>query len=307
MNGFEAPIVQQALVSVNAVYDRSFYVKRTKTQRPDSVIPYVNLDPYNFTAKRHELAFTQKVKSAHLNSRSGSNLHDLPIFTSFNGMDITGNFKKNGANTEEERDELYRQMRKRVNFVGVNLTTINVENNNRSDNVSVMIGGMVTIQNTGPYRFGNMERVVWDVPPFSNDTSKLSMLSDHLPKSKCVALVLPYEQAIKHELDMAPGRVAAALSSNSSKSETLENERLLAEGLVELMEYCGLKDADIAVEKALNDTRVGDKRNPARIYLRKIIEAARLVMSEVDSRVIGTASNDAHPGETIDLLLRHGM
>lgn len=309
MQGFENPIVPQALVSVNAVYDRPFYIKRTRTQRADAMIPYVGNDPHNFSAMRHELAFTQQGKTAHLSapSQSGTGQNDLPIFTSFNGMDITGNYKMSG-NTDEEREELYRKMRARVNFVGVNLTTINVQNSNRSDAVSVMIAGMVTVQNTGPFRFGNMDRVVWDVPAFGNDQGLLNMQSHYLPKTKHVALLLPYEEALKKEVDSAPSRIAAVLSSSNSKSEPLENERIFAESMSELFKVCGIPDTEMEkIAKALTNTSVSDKKNPARVVLKKLIYAARLLTSEVDSRVIGTAANSAHPGGKIDLLLRHAM
>lgn len=312
MQGVDNPVTPQALVVVNATYDRRFYHQRAKTQRANVITPYGGLDADNFKACRHELAFTQPGVSAHLNapSQSATSQNDLPIFTSFNGMAIDSKYKLDGSNTDEEMDELYRKMRAKVKFVGINLTTIDASNSNRNDAMSIVLGGMMTVNNTGEKRLGNMDRVVWDVPVFANDKERRAKLGHYLPRTKHVGLILPYDEAVKRELDAMPGRIVSVIKKNYVKDETLENERIFTEAMVALFkEMTGESTATInsRLVQALENPIENGQPNPKRSALRRFLETARYVTAGVDERVIGTAADSAFPGNNVDLLLRHSM
>lgn len=104
-----------------------------------------------------ELVFANKSSSKVNFKRKLTRISDLCVFSSFNGMFVTGG----GYVTDEDRKE----KRKTIQFMGVSELTSNHKHGvHNEDEIVVQIGGTRTIVNngSGPVNVGDI--VMWDMP-----------------------------------------------------------------------------------------------------------------------------------------------
>ena len=314
-NGVYNAVTPQALCVVNAVYDRRLYHARSHTESADYACLYPRGEAANFSARRHELAFTTSAprKLASVGGQMSSTQNDVPLLTSFNGLAISKNdvqgLVAGAENGEEDKlEQLYRVLRDQVRFVGVNLQTVDAVNANRSDIMASVIAGMFTVVNTGPSRINIMEKVVWDVPALPFDKRRGAGATR--AGGKALAQIKSYTECVKEAVRATPRRVGAALQASESAGgdddfAVVTIEKALGGELARLVAACGNVDVATA-KKNLAAALTNEKSKPAVAFTR-FIEGVRHLTDEVDSRVIGTATHSAQPGAQADILIRHAV
>ena len=303
--GVYNPVTEQALCVLNAVYNRQLYAKRLRSALNSEHLCFEKGTSHDYSARRHELAFATNDQYS-VGSQMSSGQNDVPLLTSFNGLGVSNQEVKalrNQFDKEDFMEELYRLVRSKVRFIGVNLATVNAENNNRADQMAIVFAGLITVTNTGPARINIMEKVVWDVPPVIDDKENYGKPSKALPGTKAVAMIKSYKAEAKKLLDAAPKRIAGALARGVAPLDRAQTkEASLAQSLSRLIAAASGKTVQAAsygLQSALTDN------DEARDALASAMETMRFFTDELDSRIIGTASNSAHPGQQLDVLVRH--
>jgi hypothetical protein len=317
-NGVHNAITPQALCVVNAVYDRRLYHARSRTESADHVCLFPRGEAANFSARRHELAFTTAAvrKLGTVGGQMSSTQNDVPLLTSFNGLAIAkkdvDHFVQQIAKTGDDDviEELYRLIRSKVRFIGVNLQTIDAANANRSDVMACVIAGMFTVINTGPTRLNIMEKVVWDVPRIAMDRRLVNGSSSAGGGgSKSLAQIKSYNSCVREVIEMTPRRVGTALDAAGDDHYNIVTlERSLGDELVNIIASALVNNDASKVRQDLSRALLnnGGKNKTAQAF-KRFIEGVRHLTDEVDSRVIGTATHSAQPGAQADILIRHAV
>jgi hypothetical protein len=273
MSGFSAyqsaPVTQQAVVTVNAGFDRFFCNVRKELANEAADQRYLSTDDHCFTIQQREMVFRLNPKFNDIISRpdsfNGINDMALKVFSSANKFpDADKKFRMSMSRTPLSAFSRDAMLRSTVSFVGVAMQPIDYLNTNQKDNVAVQAAGSCTIWNTGNKVIRPGQRIIWDFP---EDPKKLAGKRKTIagePMHKHLFATLPLESAFGDARSTSYDFVTA-LEEIHIKGETEEGKSL--QDSVEGGDYTG--------------------------FLRK----ALYLYEDVRSRIIGIALSGAAPGE----------
>lgn len=290
MNGYSAyqsaPVTQQAVVTVNAGFDRFFCLHR-KAETDASKLDdrYMSTDDHCFTVQQRELVFRLNPVYNDVISRpdryNGVNDMALKVFSSANRFPSHLAFKSRmggGPLSSAGRDAV---LRSAVSFVGVAQQPVDFMNTNQKDNVAVQVGGSCTIWNTGTRPIRPGQKIVWTFPAGTEQVGA-GRKRKHIagePVDKHLFAVQPLEAEFSDGKSMAAHDFVSALFSIhdpfSAAPETEEGKALKK-----------VTDGALTRDKLID-------------YTRKAI----VLYEEVRSRVIGIALSGANPGQQFDIML----
>lgn len=297
MAGYSAfqgsPVTQQAVVSVNAGFDRLFSNYRKGLGSAKTVLS--SADDHVFTVQQRELVFRLNPRFDKLINRpmlNGINDLALKVFSSCNNWPKPGNIGMSFSNGRPMSDDAAR--RAMVTFVGVAVTPVDFMNTNQKDNLAVQVAGSCTIYNTGskPIRAG--QKVIWDfgIDETKEGTNKRKRISGQ-PSGKVHFQVLPLEAAFG-DADVTKATATDFVSFLMSYHKhigpnpaTTEEAASLAKSIASLVPAGGIPAGSTLDTDAM------------KTYLRKVL----VMYEEVRSRVIGIALSGAAPGEQFDIML----
>ncbi len=292
--GIGSPVTPQSYVVVNGQFDRPFFQKRCGQ---GSVSPWGSVSEENFAMMKHELAFSFNDPLLMPRGMSlGANDPELRFFTSANGIPINAS---GGAGTKAETDllatpggseYLRRKIRSRLNFIGVNLTTMpSVKSGNT--HASVAVAGAVTLINTGPQRIDIGQRVVWDLPHFDTDPAGGAVVSSYgTPSSKKLFQTVGWDEANANSTKKLLQYIAKADPSTDPDVEEMN------ELFGPFAAHCA-KNPNLDIKECIS--------SDSTCALENMLSGFAELQRELEFRVIGTALTIAEPGAPFDLLLRY--
>ena len=293
--GIGSPVTPQSYVVVNGQFDRPFFQKRIGS---GSTSPWSGVSEENFALMKHELAFTFNDPLIMPRGLSnGINDPDLRFFTSANGIPVNPSNQTGHLNETElsllqnpnSSEFLRRKIRGRLNFVGVNLTTMPTPVSGNT-HASVAVAGAVTVINSGPEMIDIGSRVVWDLPFFDSDPDATRVVASYgSPTSKCLFQTLPWDCAKKNSVHNTLSYLA---SGDHSDADVQEMNDLYSEFAT------AVANNTAGTLTALNHN---DASQSVENFLSGFIELQR----DLEFRVIGTALTRAEPGAPFDMLLRY--
>ena len=245
------PITPHGSVVVNAAYDFAQYAK--------AINPATTLksnwpgDAAYHRIHKKELVFRHRDTSKR--KRTSYNEPDLHVFSVCNGL--------------EGKSEGIAHTRNLCSFIGVSNTDLEVGSVRHA---SVLVAGLVTVENTGHNRIDPGDKLVWDVPQIDGKAGRK------------LFQILPYHCAVKE----------------AHVSHCLDVGEKLSEGVALDKDNT---DAGICAKAARRAgiTQENFKSKEFQLFLKLFTE----VTKEVDSRVIGTAMSKADIDQKVDILVRH--
>jgi hypothetical protein len=279
--GISMPITAMATSVVNAQVDRRSFVDR---MRNNKATPYGKGDKHSYGVAKHELVFTMPTDRAYM-LHNGMNDPECSVFSSVNGWKLNQDeaaiyekSKSAGHNDKKlNHDTLNRSICKRLRFMGMCNTTQTDPDSHLSSHVSVTVGGLVTIFNTGPRTLNIGDRVVWEIPPFTQDNDG-AMNPKGTPGEKLLFRTLPYDHSAQSTFD---GMVGAS-------DDGTEDGRFIKTEL----------------NKCVEELSSGQDVDSIKKTLRTFVDVAVECSRELDGRVIGVCLKRAEPGEPFDILMR---
>jgi len=297
MSGWSAyqasPVTEQAVVSVNAGFDRFFcnFRQRQPNDKMDS--RYVSTDDHSFTVMQRELVFRLNPKYDNLITRpagfNGVNDMALKVFSSANRFPDPGllrvSMSAHKTMNDFQKDFLLRDA---LAFVGVAKQPVDFLDTNSKDTVAVQIGGSCTIWNTGGYTIRPGQKLVWDLPLDANKPGTKRKQPAGEPAQKYLFSVAPLESVL--QLNAPNHDFATALFDMHdpwSAAPTEEGKFLK-------------KNLDL-MQAQFKDSVPKDKK--------PFVDFARHVMilyEEVRSRVFAIALSGGAPGQQVDVMLCSG-
>lgn len=281
MAGFSAyqqsPVTQQAVVTVNAGFDR-FFSSYRKAQKSDAVDDrYTTTDDNCYTVMQRELVFRLNPSYNRLINRpdtQGVNDMALKVFSSANKFPNANSLKvRLSGDGLSERESL---MRNAVSFVGVATTPVDYMNTNQKDTLAVQVGGSCTIWNTGTKVIRPGQKIIWDFPDLDlSASSKLKRKISGEPIEKKLFATMPLESAYLNSSGQATDFVTAIFGVDNPLGDPKG-----AEG----------KSLKASISKL---TTGPESVEAHKQYLKKVI----VMYEELRARVIGIALSGAAPGE----------
>jgi hypothetical protein len=294
MAGYSAyqgsPVTQQAVVSVNAGFDRMYCNFRKEQDQSQVPRDLVSNDDHCFSIQQRELVFRLKNKyDKSLLKRPATNgINDmmLKVFSSANMFPDARRFRPlNRMPATHLSDRAV--LRDTVCFVGVAATPIDYMNKNQKDNLAVQVSGSCSIWNTGGYNIRPGQKIIWDMPSGPSGNLKRKTIMGE-PLNKQLFAVMPLECAYTdggHQTayDFVSGLIETHPHLDKDKVGKTEEAKMLSAKLEELA----------AVPTG------GSRVKPMKEYLQLVIS----MYEEMRSRVIGVALSGARPGESFDIML----
>jgi hypothetical protein len=141
----QAPVTQQAVVTVNAGFDRFFCNVRKQLASTDKIDDrYKSTDDHNYTIQQRELVFRFNPKYNDVINRpdafNGVNDMALKVFSSVNNFpDADKKFRASLSRTALSNFSKDAVLRSTVSFVGVAMQPVDYLNLNQKDNVAVQV------------------------------------------------------------------------------------------------------------------------------------------------------------------------
>lgn len=285
-----APVTQQAVVTVNAGFDRYFCAVRKSQGEDKSDDRFLSSDDHCYTIQQRELVFRLNPKYNGLINRpdtfNGVNDMALKVFSSANNFPAARRLKmtlSRSALSEFGKDAVLRDA---VTFVGVAVQPVDYLNTNQKDNVAVQIGGSCTVWNTGNKVIRPGQKIIWDFP---EDTTKIAggkrkaILGE--PNDKRLFATLPLESAYTDAKTTAYDFVSAvfAIHDPLAAAPPTDEGRSLGKSIAKIT--------------AANDDDV--RKLALAEYSRKLL----ILYEELRTRVIGIALSGAAPGGQFDIVL----
>jgi len=304
--GIGNPVTPQSYVVINGQFDRTFFQRRiAPTSGGSSRTPWNNVVEDNFDMCKHELAFS--FNDAMLMPRgpsNGVNDPELRYFTSANGIPVSSSSPNGTSVTEvqllgapqgDAQEYLRRKIRSRLNFIGVNLTSLHGVSTGNT-HASVAVAGAVTVINTGPHRIDIGNRVVWDIPLFDSDPASASIVASYgMPQTKKQFMTLPWEKA---QLNSTASTLDYLFRHTNGKSASQDAD---AQVQLNLTDNLCRKIKEMGIDNSTDLLQNAESRTVLEPFLKGFIEIQR----ELEFRVIGTALTRAEPGAPFDMLLRY--
>jgi hypothetical protein len=279
-----APVTQQAVVTVNAGFDRYFCAVRKSQGEDKSDDRFLSSDDHCYTIQQRELVFRLNPKYNGLINRpdtfNGVNDMALKVFSSANNFPAARRLKmtlSRSALSEFGKDAVLRDA---VTFVGVAVQPVDYLNTNQKDNVAVQIGGSCTVWNTGNKVIRPGQKIIWDFP---EDATKIAggkrkaILGE--PNDKRLFATLPLESAYTDAKTTAYDFVSAAFAIHDPLAAAPPTDEGKSLGK-SIAKFLGAGTAE-AQKLALAE------------YSRKML----ILYEELRTRVIGIALSGAAPGE----------
>jgi hypothetical protein len=301
MAGYSAfqnsPVTSQAVVTVNAGFDRLFCTYRKELNDTDKDARYVSADDACFTVQVREPVFrlTDSLNSlAGLNRpeyTNGVNDMALKVFSSANNFPsatVISSTMPRGRMLPSQRDHI---LRSSLIFVGVAVTPVDYQNKNQKDNLAVQVSGSVTILNTGEHRIRPGQKIVWDLPQDRTTAGSKRKYHTTGPQDKHMFVVQPLEAAYNGPGNQRNFDFLTALHQTAPHATPALAAAALAKEDAQMLSGAmqGFADAD-------DDER---KKDMLINYARKLL----VLYEETRSRVIGIALSGADPGQRFDIML----
>ena len=272
-----APVTQQAVVSVNAGYDRHFCNYRKQLDDKRKHADFVTQDDSCFTIQQRELVFRLNPRFDGLISRpkaNGINDISLKVFSSVNNFPSHTEIERFSSPLMHNFQQMH-ILRSAITFVGVAVQPIFYENTNSKDTVAVQVAGSHTIWNTGDKIIKPGQLVVWDIPKPKNlqPAGKKQRMIPGEPLDKKLFATLPIESVF----------------------EDTDGTKLY--DFLEYVDKVHLKDSPTTAEGNAMDAAV--RANDHKAYNKILLT----LYEEIRSRIIGVALSGANPGEQFDILI----
>jgi len=271
-----APVTQQAVVTVNAGFDRLFCNFRKAQDLTKANSSYRSTDDHCYSIQQRELVFRLKPKFERLINRpsTGNGVNDmtLKVFSSVNMFPEHTRLRNVVNKLVPTAVSAAAILRDAITFVGVAATPVDYLNQNQKDNLAVQVAGSCTIWNTGTKVIRPGQKIVWELP---NVTAMVGSKRKNIqgePLDKFLLATMPLESVY------ADGKQAYDF----------------VDGLMQMHPH-GTHAVGTSEEAKLLDSLMGAHDD----YLRAVIS----MYEEVRTRVIGVALSGASPGESFDIML----
>jgi hypothetical protein len=283
-----APVTQQAVVTVNAGFDRFFCNARKDMKDTNLDDRYKKTDDHCFTIQQRELVFRLNPKHNRLITRpdsfNGVNDIALKVFSSCNSFPDARLFKTSLQKTPLSTFSKDAVLRNAISFVGVALQPVDYMNTNQKDNVAVQVAGSCTIWNTGTHVIRPGQKIVWNFPGAPGSGSKRKQPTGE-PINKMLLSVAPLESELADNKSMSYDFVSALFAIHDPMPAT------------------GAPATDEAISLAASITMPGDTAAEMKDKYIEFSKKLLVLYEELRSRVIGIALSGAAPGDQFDIML----
>ena len=286
MSGFSAyqssPVTQQAVVTVNAGFDRFFASVRKAQPNDKTDRRYLTSDDNCYTVQQRELVFRLNPRYNEIINRpegfNGVNDMALKVFSSANRFPDALRFRQAMARTDLSKFSRETILRDAISFVGVAMQPVDYMQTNSKDTLAVQVAGSCTIWNTGTKVIRPGQKIVWDFPsdPSQDIGVKRKQIAGE-PQSKRLFMTMPLESCFGNTKSINHDFVSALFDIHDPFNPQTDEAKSLAESL-------------------------GPSKAQYTDFARKVC----FLYEEVRSRVIGIALSGAAPGESFDVMLCSG-
>jgi len=284
-----SPVTQQAVVSVNAGYDRFFCNYRKNDKDTNKHPQYISTDDHNYTIQQREIVFRLNPRFDNVINRprqAGVNDIALKVFSSLNNVPNPAVLSLMvPARGKAVSQNAY--LRSMFSFVGVAQTVSMYENKNSKDNLAVQVSGSCSIHNTGPKPITAGMKVCWDLPPnepLAAGTKRKIVMPQGVPMDKHLFSTVPLDEILA---DGSGSRLYDFANYIMNAHDFMGAAPATEEAKMLAMLYNGLR---------------AQNPNPAAVeeFIRTI---TTMYEEHCRSRVIGVALSSAGPGEQFDICL----
>jgi hypothetical protein len=277
------PVTQQAVVTVNAGFDRHFCNYR-KNLIASNKVPATELhtsDDNCYTVQQRELVFRLKpMYDDKTNKPRGTGVNDiaLKVFSSINNFFMPSKVMPLTKLPQDWKS----QVMSAVSFVGVAVTPADYTNHNFKDNLAVQVAGSCTIANTGSSSITAGQLVCWDIPEMAKVGKKRALPAGE-PLDKYLFATVPLDDI---------------LEDKKTTTRSYDFARFF------------VKAHSLDVGKTATDDEVKNHFIELTQNSTDFEELIRFVCMNyeqmVRSRIIGIALSSAQPGDNFDILLQSG-
>lgn len=272
---FNNPAEKQGLVVTNATLDRQEIARRRckdKRRTNRLLVPGCNSTVTDevLTIQPHDLTFRTAQTKAQARNYQDTEIH---VIGSTNGLDV---------NDKGNRTSAMRRKRKRsqLQFAGVAVTKAvfrqDASANEHEMNLPTQIGGVCTIQNTGPNRISVGDLVVWDLPAIGVEAEGCNLSGC---KEKQFFITKPY----------------STIGGDGAKQHCYDQAQFMTD-----MQAAGGEDLPDFVKNLRSMKDDDDWSN-----LSNLVDQFQTYVDDQRGRVIGRALSSAKPGHVFDIMLGH--
>lgn len=275
--GIGMPITQLATSVVNGQVDRRAFYSRFRNEEDT---PFAKGSEACYGVAKHELVFTTSNDKGRILS-AGVNDPACSVFSSVNGLKLDKNastlfdeYKESRA--PQARARLEQAIARKIKFVGMCNTMQTDPNSHLSSHVSITVGGLVTIHNTGNHTMNIGDKIAWTLPSFSSYDDGC-VVPKGTPPDKLLLRTVP----------------AHKLLDDYNLKHVLDDGMNVQDGIV--------KDEFDALFSAIQTDKT--KVSLAK-HLPRFFDVISEYQRAVDYQLIGVCLKRAAPGEPMDVLLR---
>jgi hypothetical protein len=160
------PVTQAGKVIINGHYDQSDNNKRRQNLKNGVALYKGPVDQNTVSIKQYELCMRKKTvygQTGDLNAPLNA------VFSTTNGFGL--------------KNQTYYELLESIEYAGFAQVKNdhNDLNPSNQEGIALIVGGLVTIKNTGPYRINNGDLIYWELPDLNEPTEKGNKQSERQP------------------------------------------------------------------------------------------------------------------------------